>query len=242
MEDKPIPKPPRPHWPATALLRILAPTFTLVGLACLIVFTLATVDSRHGAWAAESAFDKLREQALAEIPDQQDWSDGRKAKYLESQAAELGAPPALIRIPSLDLTVPVFKGTDEIVLNRGAGWIEGTAELGTTGNVGLAGHRDGFFRGLKDIKSGDMIEVATLDGSLIYRVSEITIVDPEDVYVLAPTPKPSVTLVTCYPFYFVGHAPKRYIVRGVLEDGQPLMSGLVTDQEQNHNHKQIQIP
>ena len=224
-----------------ALLRVLAPGITMLGLACLIVFAIATADSRHGAQAAETAFDTLREQALAEIPDQQDWSAGRKAEYLESQAAELGAPPGLIRIPSLDLTVPVFKGTDEIVLNRGAGWIEGTAELGTTGNVGLAGHRDGFFRGLKDLKSGDVIEVATLDGSLTYRVSEITIVDPEDVYVLAPTPEPSVTLVTCYPFYFVGHAPKRYIVRGVLEDGQPLMSGLVSRQEQDHNHKQSQI-
>ena len=127
-------------------------------------------------------------------------------------------------------------------MNRGAGWIEGTAELGTTGNIGLAGHRDGFFRGLKDIKSGDVIELETLDGSLTYRVSEITIVDPEDVYVLAPTPEPSVTLVTCYPFYFVGNAPKRYIVRGVLENGQPLMSGLATAQEQDHNLKQSQIP
>ena len=210
---------------------MLAPGFTILGLTCLLVFAIATVDSRHGAWAAESAFDKLREQALAEIPEQQDWSPGRKAKYLESQAAGLGAPPGLIRIPSLDLTVPVFKGTDELVLNRGAGWIEGTAELGTSGNVGLAGHRDGFFRGLKNLKSGDVIEVATFDGSLTYRVSEITIVDPEDVHVLAPTPEPSVTLVTCYPFYFVGNAPKRYIVRGVLENGQPQMSSLATGQD-----------
>jgi sortase A len=210
----------------------------ILGIACLIVFTLATVDSRHGAWAAESAFDRLREQAIAEIPDQRDWSSGRKAKYLESQAAELGAPPGLIRIPSLDLTVPVFKGTDELVLNRGAGWIEGTAEIGSAGNVGLAGHRDGFFRGLKDLKAGDLIEVATLEGSLTYRVSEITIVDPEDVYVLAPTPEPSLTLVTCYPFYFVGNAPKRYIVRGVLQTGQPQMSDLVTGQGQTYNQSQ----
>lgn len=201
------------------MLRVLAPAFTILGFTCLVVFAVATVDSRHGAWAAESAFDQLREQALAEAPDQADWSAGRKAKYLESQAAELGAPPALIRIPSLNLTVPVFKGTDELVLNRGAGWIEGTAEPGSAGNVGLAGHRDGFFRGLKDLQSGDVIEIATFDGPLTYRVSDISIVDPEDVHVLAPTPEPAVTLVTCYPFYFVGNAPKRYIVRAVLEQG-----------------------
>lgn len=202
-----------------------------MGITCLIVFALATVDSRRGAWAAETAFDKLRAQALAGIPDQEDWSAGRKARYLESQAAELGAPPGLIRIPSLDLTVPIFKGTEELVLNRGAGWIEGTAELGSTGNVGLAGHRDGFFRGLKDLETGDAIEIATIDGSLTYRVSEITIVDPKDVHVLAPTSEPSVTLVTCYPFYFVGHAPQRYIVRGVLDNGRPPMPGLVTSQD-----------
>ena len=66
-------------------------------------------------------------------------------------------------------------------------------------------------------ESGDVIEIATFDGPLTYRVSDILIVDPDDVHVLAPTPEPAVTLVTCYPFYFVGHAPKRYIVRAVLE-------------------------
>ena len=106
------------------------------------------------------------------------------------------------------------------MLNRGAGWIEGTAGLGSSGNVGVAGHRDGFFRGLKDIKQGDAIEIATIDGSLTYQVSEIMIVDPKDVYVLEPTPDPAITLVTCYPFYFVGHAPKRYIVKGELVTSQ----------------------
>ena len=220
------------------MLRVLAPGLTFLGLACLAVFAFATLDSRHAAWAAENAFDKLREQALVETPDQQDWSAGRKEQYVASLAAEMGAPPALIRIPSLDLTVPVFEGTDELVLNRGVGWIEGTANIGSAGNVGLAGHRDGFFRGLKDVHSGDVIEIATFDGLLTYRVSEIMIVDPADVHVLAPTPVPSVTLVTCYPFYFVGNAPKRYIVRGVLEKGQPQMSGLVTGPKQYQQQSQ----
>lgn len=199
------------HWLALSCISL--------GLVCLAVFVVATVDSRHAAWAAESAFEQLYREALADVPDQQDWSDARRRHYVESRATEIGAPSGLIRIPSLDLTVPIFEGTSELVLNRGAGWIEGTAALGSSGNVGVAAHRDGFFRGLKDIKKGDAIEIATIDGSQTYQVNEIMIVDPEDVHVLEPTSDPAITLVTCYPFYFVGSAPQRYIVRGVLEEG-----------------------
>jgi sortase A len=96
------------------------------------------------------------------------------------------------------------------------GWIEGTAALGVSGNLGLAGHRDGYFRGLKDLKIGDVIEVQTVERTMRYRVDETLIVEPSDVFVLEPTQEPSITLVTCYPFYFVGHAPQRYIVKGRL--------------------------
>ena len=204
---------------------------TSLGLVCLGVFAVATLDARHSAWAAESAFEQLYQEMLAEDPDQQDWSEGRKKQYFEARAAEIGAPSGLIRIPSLDLTVPIFPGTSELVLNRGAGWIEGTAALGSSGNVGIAAHRDGFFRGLKDIKEGDAIEVATIDGSLTYQVNEIMIVEPDDVHVLEATTDSVITLVTCYPFYFVGSAPQRFIVRGVLDDDQPPMSGLLTKRD-----------
>jgi sortase A len=200
-------------------VHLLALGCTSLGLVCLAVFLVATLDARHAAWAAESAFEQLYREVLTDVPDQQDWSEGRKREYIESRAAEIGAPSGLIKIPSLELTVPIFRGTSDLVLNRGAGWIEGTAELGSSGNVGVAAHRDGFFRGLKDIKEGDAIEIATIDGSMRYQVNEIMIVDPEDVHVLEPTSDPAITLVTCYPFYFVGSAPQRYIVRGVLEEG-----------------------
>ena len=98
------------------------------------------------------------------------------------------------------------------------GHIEDTARPGTDGNSGIAGHRDGFFRGLKDIAPGDAIELETLDGSEVYRVERTWIVDPEDVSVLDPTPARSLTLVTCYPFYFIGSAPQRFIVRAVRAD------------------------
>jgi sortase A len=95
------------------------------------------------------------------------------------------------------------------------GHIEDTAPPGTDGNTGIAGHRDGFFRVLKDITEGDTIELQTLAGRETYRVERTWIVEPEDVSVLDPTPSRSLTLVTCYPFYFVGSAPQRFIVRAV---------------------------
>ena len=98
------------------------------------------------------------------------------------------------------------------------GHIDDTALPGTDGNSGIAGHRDGFFRGLKDIGPGDAIELETLRGKEVYRVERTWVVDPEDVSVLDPTPTRSLTLVTCYPFYHVGPAPQRYIVRAVRTD------------------------
>ena len=94
-----------------------------------------------------------------------------------------------------------------------------TALPGTDGNSGIAGHRDGFFRGLKDVGPGDAIEIETLQGEEVYRVERVWVVYPEDVTVLEATPTRSLTLVTCYPFYHVGPAPQRYIVRAVRAGG-----------------------
>ena len=140
------------------------------------------------------------------------WSEGRIQGYEESLEADVGRIVAILRIPKIGLEVPVFEGTDEITLNRGLGRIAGSARPGEGGNLGLAGHRDGFFRGLKDLAVGNPLELETLEGTEFYRVSEIKIVLPGSVEVLDPRPEPTVTLVTCYPFYFVGKAPKRYVV------------------------------
>ncbi len=143
------------------------------------------------------------------------WSPKRVQKYRESLEANAGLPLALLRIPSIDLVVAVFEGTGELVLNRGLGHIAGTPLPGEHGNIGIAGHRDGFFRKLKDVGPGDHVEIETLEGSDTYVIDDIRIVLPENVEVLDPTDDDVVTLVTCYPFYFVGKAPKRYIVRAV---------------------------
>ena len=155
------------------------------------------------------------------LPDEQRvdstlWSAERKRAYAESLKQAASVPLALLRIPKIGLEVAVLDGTDDLTLNRAVGWIEDTAKPGEPGNVGIAGHRDGFFRGLKDVAKGDSMELVTLAGSETYRVENIWIVDPADVQVLDPTPTPVLTLVACYPFYFVGSAPKRYIVRASL--------------------------
>ena len=138
---------------------------------------------------------------------------------VDGDQQEMAPPPvAMLRIPKIHLEVPVLPGTDDRTLDHGVGLIEDTAEPGMVGNSGIAGHRDGFFRGLKDVVQGDTIRLDTLHGSFVYRVERTWIVKPEDVSVLEPTPVPAITLVTCYPFYFQGSAPMRFIVRAVRDE------------------------
>ena len=146
------------------------------------------------------------------------WSIQRLQAYKDSLLEKVDAPLAILRIPKIGLEVPIFNGTDDTTLNRGVGRILGTAQVGGDGNLGIAGHRDGFFRGLKDVEQGDMIELARPSRSDVYIIDGIQIVDPADVSVLASTPVPSLTLVTCFPFYFLGSAPQRYVVKASLKD------------------------
>jgi sortase A len=118
-----------------------------------------------------------------------------------------------IEIPRLLFSVAVVEGIDGTTLRRSVGHIPGTALPGEAGNVGLAGHRDTFFRSLKDLRIKDEIQVSTLKGEFKYEVESLRVVEPDNVGVLAPSAENVLTLVTCYPFYYVGPAPKRFIVR-----------------------------
>lgn len=145
-------------------------------------------------------------------PDTSLWDRKRIAQYQES-LTHRAMPLAVLRIPRFDLEVPVYEGTSDLILNRGAGRIAGTAGVDSdSGNIGIAAHRDGFFRPLKDVQVGDTMLLETVAATRQYRVRHLQIVDPSDVSVLAPTATSEVTLVTCYPFYFVGSAPQRFIV------------------------------
>lgn len=210
-------------------LRILEFGSLTLGLVLLATFFLAR---GWGSYQSKSGIDAFEESLLTNSapvaatvatdeessnePDYTLWSDKRIKDYHISQTQRDDAPLGILSIDKLNLKVPVYNGTDEINLNRGAGRIKGTARVDKPGNLGIAAHRDGFFRVLKDIELGDSINMLTHQGKTEFVVSSITIVDPTDISVLAPTDDKSITLVTCYPFYFVGHAPKRYIVKGEL--------------------------
>ncbi len=203
----------------------------LGGVALLAVFFLIRADGeqqrQEGIRAFKQAMDsqvELKdpvsgESLLASVssPNQELWAEKRIAEYEESLKIESAPPLAVMTIDRLGIQVPVYNGADDFNLNRGVARIKGTAAIDQQGNLGIAGHRDGFFRGLKDISIGDNIQLHTTRGTVVYAVSSIDIVDPSDISVLAPTSEKTMTLVTCYPFYYVGHAPKRYIVTATAE-------------------------
>jgi sortase A len=124
-----------------------------------------------------------------------------------------GAVVGQLEVPRVGLSVMVVEGADDGDLKRAAGHIPGTALPGQPGNVGIAGHRDGFFRPLRGIQRSDTMILSTLQGAYRYRVVSTSVVQPEDIQVLYPTKHDSLTLVTCFPFDYVGSAPKRFIVR-----------------------------
>ncbi len=194
-------------------------TFMKVGFVLISIYLLLRVDgvanaSRDLSWFDEGATDTSL------------WSDSRVELY---RSAPTPPPEALVGaliVRSLDLRAPIYSDTREVYLNRGVGVIDAMARPGDVGNAGIAGHRDGHFRVLKDIKTGDVIEIVTWDRVLRYRVQSIDVVEREDVSLLRTTPSQiqaqtqTLTLVTCFPFYFVGRAPLRYIVRSELVSSQ----------------------
>ena len=201
-------------------IRVSERILLAIGLALLAFFTLARF---HGSVASRAAMARFQASAMtnpgssAASVDFTQWSPQRIAAYKDSLAAKKDLPLAILRIPKIHLEVPVFDGTDDLTLNRGVGRIVGTPQIGQPGNIGIAGHRDGFFRGLKDVGRGDFVELVRPERTDKYVVKEIQIVRPEDVQVLAPTPVPTLTLVTCYPFYYVGSAPQRYVVTASMQ-------------------------
>ncbi len=117
-----------------------------------------------------------------------------------------------VEIPNLRLSAVVFQGTNDSVLARGVGHLDDSALPGQPGNVVLAAHRDTFFRSLRNIQKGDVVRVTTPSGARTYTVESTEVVAPDETSVMDPTPKPTLTLITCFPFYYVGSAPKRFIV------------------------------
>lgn len=200
----------------------------VAGLSLLATYVLLLTYRSASSQAALASFDQALDarrgaiyedaSSLGDEPvDFTLWSESRVRKYEKSLLIEKRLPLAVLSIAKIGLRVPVLEGTDELALNRGVGRISGTAEPGESGNIGIAGHRDGVFRGLKDIVVGDVVELTTLREKTTYVVDEIEIVGPTHVEVLRPRGFPTLTLVTCFPFYFIGDAPERYIVHAALK-------------------------
>ncbi len=145
------------------------------------------------------------------------------AKAGEANAATLRAGEVIgqLEIPELRLAVPVTAGIESSSLLRGVGHIEGTAMPGGLGTLGLAGHRDTYFRPLRGIKTGMDVRVSDRSGTYHYAVDSTEIVLPEQVDVLAIRSRPELTLITCFPFDYVGAAPKRFIVHAHLLSAAP---------------------
>ena len=189
------------------VLRWSRNVFLIIGLLALSYVGFALLDAR--LYQAEQArrFDRaLKETNLARA---------ESPAIAVSEGSTLGR----IEIGAVGLTAMVLEGTDEGTLRRAVGHIRGTPLPGQRGNVALAGHRDTFFRGLRKIRVNDEITLTTLSGSYRYRVDSTKVVKPEETEVLEDDGDDILTLVTCYPFNFVGSAPSRFIVRAhrVLE-------------------------
>ena len=205
--------------------------FLIVGLVALDCYIWVTVDA-HVSQAYDSwAFDQTRAGRQASIPEFLKYELGLSpappppAQNAEDNPIEGLVKPnqthaqlpidtliGRIEIPRLGINVMVREGAGAETLRTAIGHIPETALPGAAGNVGIAGHRDTFFRPLRNIKRDDRITLETQRGTYQYAVESVQIVQPQDVSVLAPTKKPTLTLVTCYPFYYVGSAPKRFIV------------------------------
>jgi sortase A len=196
-------------------MRKLANIFALVGVLALAYWGVNFVEARLYQAHEKGRFvrERLIDQYAAAKP-----SPFKSSTTAEPPYPTAGSAVAVLAVPRLGLSAIVVEGTDERELKLGPGHIRGTSLPGGGGNVGMAGHRDTFFRPLRLIRGNDTIIVTTHSQEYRYRVISTEIVWPSDVRVLSPGERETLTLVTCYPFEFVGPAPKRFIVRADCVD------------------------
>jgi sortase A len=176
--------------------------FFVVGVLCILTYGFfavqAHVHQKELSWALEEERAKSRDETA-----------DASAKLSEGDL--LGR----LEIPRLRLSVMMMEGVADKTLRLGGGHIPGTAYPGAPGNSGFAAHRDTFFRKLRNVRKDDLIQFTTGSHTFSYRVASTTVVNPSDIEVLRPTSSETITLVTCFPFYYFGPAPKRFVVHAV---------------------------
>jgi sortase A len=197
-----------------------------VGLLCLSLFAYAKIDAKWFEYRQNRALDEALAAKAQEPVASAAGAQGVSATdHLDTFQPVPAAVPApidegsllgRIEISRLGISSLVLEGVESATLRRGVGHIPNTAmpeTNGKNGNVGLAAHRDTIFRGLKDVRKGDRVTIESMSGTSTYSVDWTRVVKPDDVSVLTSSDKPELTLVTCYPFYYIGSAPERFIVR-----------------------------
>jgi sortase A len=209
--------------------RRLERALLITGVTCLGYYGYQIAEAHHFQREQTAAFEAMLESKTvappvrAELP--RDVRSVSPSVHRAAPAASVGDAAtskgtigvgsgvmALVEIPRLKLSGPIMSGDDEATLDVAVGHLPDTPKPWEAGNSALAAHRDGLFRPLRNIRVGDDVRVRTEFGDFSYRVRETKIVMPDDVSVLAPTDGHTLTLITCYPFNFIGHAPKRFIV------------------------------
>ena len=196
-----------------------------IGVVCLAYYGYKSAEARQFHREQSAAFESLLSPAAPAAPAAPDVPAGPAAPAAEPSAP--GAPAldagalALLEIPRLDLSAPVLSGDDSATLDIAVGHLPDTPKPWESGNSAFAAHRDGLFRPLRNIRVGDEVRVRTRAGDFKYRVRETRIVLPTDLSVLESDGGRTLTLITCYPFNFVGNAPKRFIVHADPVAGGP---------------------
>jgi len=198
--------PGRPAAPRRKTLQWAERLLILVGVLCLGYFLYTYAEATLYQTFEDRELDKILNEEVAPAP-----------RAAPRRIFAAGSTVGRIEIPRLGVSAVIKAGSDARTLRLAVGYIPGTALPGDRGNFGLAGHRDTFFRKLRDINPDDEIRIVTTDGVFRYYVQRTSVVMPQDVWVLDPTNYPALTLVTCYPFSYIGSAPKRFIVRAGLQ-------------------------
>ena len=200
--------PPEAQRPATHGGLFLRCTRMLLFLSGTLAISYVALTLLHATLYQEAAGITLEKQKSAQQ---------QHRVTLPSAVANQGDVLGRIEIPRLGVTIAILEGTSAQTLRLGVGHIKGTALPGEQGNSGIAGHRDTFFRPLKSIRTNDEIRIQTASGISRYQVDWVRVVAPEDTEILGSSAKPSVTLITCYPFHLIGAAPERFVVHAYKE-------------------------
>ena len=213
----PLPPHSDPPPPSRRGLRLLERLLLAFGIACLGYYAYVSAET-----ALYQAFETRELDAILSSAEPTPIPSGAARSsttvILPRSRPAAGTPLGRLEIPRLGVSAIVRAGSDSKTLRLAVGHIGGTALPGEGGNIGLAAHRDTFFRRLGEIRPDDEVRLVTREGVFTYRVQGTKVVEPRETWVLSQTSEPALTLVTCYPFRYVGSAPQRFIVRASLAD------------------------